>query len=213
MIERENIIDKKFGKLLVIENKGIDKDGNSIWLCKCDCGNEKIYRRSQLLNKQVVSCGCWRKERLKKHGYRSDKKHIPKEYSIWQLAKDRCYNINNKRYKDYGGRGINICDEWKNNFEKFLKDMGNCPKNKNSIDRINNNGNYEPGNCKWSDNLEQANNKRNNHYVEFNGQIKTLAEWSRELNINYATIHSRLQRGWNIEKTLTTEVIKNDKKN
>ena len=119
----------------------------------------------------------------------------------------RCYNPNNKRYKNYGGRGIVMCDEWRDNSDSFIKDMISGFSPELSIERIDNNGNYTLENCKWTTNREQSNNRRNNNIIEFNNKKQTLAKWCEELGIKHNTILMRLNKyGWTLEKTLTTKV-------
>ena len=124
---------------------------------------------------------------------RHSKSHIP-EYAIWQDMRSRCYNKNNEKYRIYGARGITVCDRWNNSFEFFLNDMGSKPDGM-SIDRIDNNGNYEPNNCKWSTAKEQANNTRTNHYITIDSETKTLAQWSDISGIDAPTIRYRLRSG------------------
>lgn len=128
-----------------------------------------------------------------------------KEYWIWASIKSRCYGKNQKTFSDYGGRGITVCDRWRDSYPNFLADMGRAPSPKHSIDRINNNGNYEPGNCRWATKIQQANNTRVNRMIEYRGQIKTLSEWCRELNINRGTVESRLDRQkWTVPQAFET---------
>jgi hypothetical protein len=128
-----------------------------------------------------------------KHGMRGTR-----VYNSWQAMKKRCLNKNRKNYKYYGGRGIVVCEKWME-FENFYKDMGECPRGK-TLDRINNNLGYFKENCCWSTPRQQNNNRRDNHFLVYKGKTQTIAQWSRELDINYKTIYSRIKRGWNIEK-------------
>lgn len=129
-----------------------------------------------------------------------------REYGIWQAMKSRCYNKNHIHYNDYGGRGITICDRWlgPDGFKHFLEDMFPCP-NKATLDRIDNNKGYSPENCKWSTLVEQANNRRNNVYITFNGKRKTAPQWAREIGIPIYTLKTRLRRGMPIEKALSSK--------
>ena len=153
---------QKYGRLLIISEykKFYYATCTEIWwcICRCDCGKTIHVRKGSLRTSNTSSCGCMKREmaaeRTTKHGL-----CYTKEYKAWQHMKDRCYNWNDKRYLDYGGRGIIVCDRWLNSFENFIDDMGFCPDGY-SLDRINPNGNYEPSNCRWADKITQANNKR-----------------------------------------------------
>ena len=200
----KNLIGMRFGKLKVIELE-TSENGNIKWKCLCDCGNVKIVPSKYLLAGNVRSCGCLRNKFVVSCEKREKLSHT-RIYNIWTLMKGRCYNIKNRGYKDYGGRGITVCDEWKNDFQKFYDwAMENGYSDELSIDRIDNNGNYEPSNCRWTDVITQANNKRSNTIIEYNGEKKTLAEWSREIGINYNVLKDRLYKlHWNISKAFET---------
>ena len=144
-----------------------------------------------------------------KHGQTSNGKRTS-EYRTWSAMKDRCNNNNDKGHRMYGGRGISVCKEW-HDFRNFFKDMGKRPPGM-SLERINNDGNYEPDNCKWASLKEQANNKTSNRLISFYGTTKTISEWCDCLNIAYGTLHNRLILGWSIRKTLTTPTRK-DRRN
>ena len=198
---------QKFGRLTVQEFAG-RKGSNYYWNCTCDCGNNTKTQGGALRNGSAKSCGCYNKEQSSKahtvHGQAKDGVKT-KEYSCWQRMKDRCYNINDKSYKNYGGRGIQVCERW-HKFESFFEDMGRCPKGR-SLDRKDNDGDYCKANCRWATNEEQYNNKRTNIWKEYEGKNKTIAQWGRSLGISDNTLWCRLNRyGWSIERTLTTEV-------
>ena len=124
------------------------------------------------------------------------------EYSSWESMRTRCLNKNHVRYKDYGGRGIKICEQWLDSFKTFYEDMGPRPSLKHSIDRIDNNGNYEPLNCKWSTNKQQYRNRRSNRIIKYKNQEKTITEWAEELNLSCVAIRLRIKKGWSIKDAL-----------
>ena len=140
-----------------------------------------------------------------KHGHSKGNKEFP-EYGAWKKMKGRCNNRKDKVYKYYGGRGITVCDEW-HSFGNFLKDMGKRPSTLHSLDRKDNNGNYEPSNCRWATKVEQATNRRSNRFINFYGTNKTLSEWSKIINISWSALDSRLKNGCSIQKALTTPLI------
>lgn len=130
-------------------------------------------------------------------------------YDIWRSMKQRCYNPKTNRYKKYGGRGITVCDEWKDNFQSFYDwAMSNGYSDDLSIDRIDPNGNYESNNCRWATAKQQANNRTNNNIIEFNGEVHTLAQWSEITGIKMATIGARLQKGWSVSDALTIKPLR-----
>lgn len=193
----------RFGRLVVVsraENVG----RTTRWNCLCDCGNLVIVRQPDLKARKTQSCGCLHREQLAErntvHGLSKTKL-----CDIWRSMKDRCNNPKNRAYKNYGGRGISICNEWLTDFKAFYDwAMANGYGDNKSIDRINVNGNYEPENCRWTDYKTQANNTRANHFVEYNGKTQTIAQWADECGIKQHTLIQRLRRGWTIEKALTT---------
>lgn len=197
-----DITGQKFGRLTVI--KFIEKrNQHYYYLCKCDCGNEKIVEKGNLRALKIKSCGCFKKEKdsfPKKHG-----KSYTKLYRIYKALINRCYRQKDINYKNYGGRGISVCQEWLNDFMSFYNwAVLNGYQENLSIDRINVNGNYEPNNCRWTDKITQANNTRRNHYIEYNKQVKTLSQWAKELNVSTGLIKGRLKKGWTIEQVFTT---------
>lgn len=195
-----NLIGKRFGLLTVVERKPSDAKGQSMWLCRCDCGNEKIIRGHDLTQGKTQSCGCTRKYNcgLYKHGLSHTRLH-----GIWRNIKGRCYNPNNPCYQHYGGRGITVCDEWKNDFQKFYDwSMENGYQENLSIDRIDANGAYSPQNCRWADSITQANNKRNNKVFTAYGKTMTVAQWSRETGVKYGDIQNRLNYGYSFEEAI-----------
>lgn len=198
-IKGQNIVNLKgkiFGQLKVIEM--IPKTTRkTYWLCQCSCGNQKEIRSDSLLSGKTISCGCHRKQQALIN-LKPNKTHDlsnTRLYKEWQGMKKRCLNKKDKRFSSYGGRGISICKQWLE-FENFCEwAMNNGYQENLSIDRINNNGNYEPNNCKWSTNKEQCNNRRTNILICYKGKTKTLMQWCEELNLNYKRVHNRYRRG------------------
>lgn len=188
-----DLTSKTFGRLSVIE-RSPSKSGRTMWDCICSCGNSKTVRSEHLTNGRTESCGCIKKEQMVKHGM----SRTP-TYKSWQAMKDRCLNPLNAQYKDYGGRGITICDQWVAGFEVFIRDMGAMP-NGYTIDRIDNNLGYNPKNCKWSSRQEQSDNRRPNILIEIDGETRTLKDWSRRLNTPYSTAMHRYRRGLDTKK-------------
>lgn len=191
-----------FGKLKVLRFSHSDNT-YAYFECVCECGEITVVTGQRLRSGNTTSCGCKRKLSIKKirttHGLSKTE-----EYDIWTHMKMRCMNPKDKKYKDYGGRGIKVCDRWsgKNGFENFFSDMGNKPTRGHSIDRKDNNGDYEPDNCRWATAKEQCNNTRRNVILEYNGEKHNIEQWAKKIGINPATIWSRLDKGWDIKSSL-----------
>jgi len=189
----------RFGSLTVL-NFVESLAGSRRWLCKCDCGNEKVIRGNALRTGNTKSCGCLlikvNKEIHKTHGNR-----YSLEWNIWNGMRQRCYNKKNKSYKNYGGRGIAVCDSWNNRdgFKNFLKDMGFKPTKTHSLDRIDNNGNYCPENCRWATVEEQSCNKRNTIIITIDGVSRSLLEWAKIKGMSRKTISNRIRLNWEVE--------------
>lgn len=207
----QNLTGRKFGRMNVIEYKGKPEKGRgSLWLCQCECGTRKVVYASNLKKGDTKSCGCLHKEIAKASSTTHGDCGTP-EYEAWCKIKQRCYKKTNRNYYRYGGRGITVCDRWLESFENFLEDMGPRPVSKESIDRINNNGNYEPENCRWANRKEQNRNTSRNRMLTFNGKTMCMAEWAERLNLDYQNLARRLNKfGWSVEKSLTKPGI--DKK-
>ena len=207
----KDLTGQRFGRLTVIKHTGSDKWRNSTWLCKCDCGNEVIISGRCLHNGTTKSCGCL---------YHKNEKLIPPKdkmkrprhglshtrlMTIYRSMKTRCYNENHKRYHCYGGRGIIVCDEWKYSFQAFYDwSMENGYQDGLQIDRINNDGNYEPSNCRWVTGKTNSNNRSTNNLITYNGECHTLTEWSEILGVKRGTLAVRYLRGWRDEKLFST---------
>lgn len=207
MNRSENLISKRFGRLTVTGSTS--KNGHGYSVCKCDCGRETIVRNDGLKSGRIVSCGCYNMERAKRgENRRTHGLHGTRLYRIWQAMINRCRNESSKCYRNYGGRGIAVCEEWGKSFQSFYDwAMSNGYADNLTIDRIDNNGNYEPNNCRWASYSEQSNNKRTNHLLEYNGEIHSITEWSAIVGISRKILNWRVNHGWSTEKALTTPKI------
>lgn len=200
----KDLTGQKFGRLTTLYRLyNYHKKDSVYWLCICECGNLKEIRSVELLRGSTKSCGCLQKEKAKqintKHGLRDTRL-----YSTWKGMKVRCYNKNRKSYPDYGARGIVVCDEWKDNFEAFYDwAINNGYKEGLTIDRIDNDGNYEPNNCRWVDKKIQACNTRRNLKLTYNGITHLISHWAELLNLDQGLLSHRYSSGWDIEKMLT----------
>lgn len=204
MNKHKSLLNKKFGKLKVIEELSFDKQQHSYkCICKCDCGNEIIVNANNLTSNKTLSCGCYRKDVLKnrkKHG--DTNKRL---YHIWNGMKQRCYNEHSKNYTNYGKRGIKVCDEWLENYLNFKQwALKNGYRDDLSIDRINNNKGYYPENCRWETAKVQANNTRNTKILTINNKTLSLQQWSEIVGIKSSTILARLNRGWSKHDSVFT---------
>lgn len=200
---------RKFGRLVVLGYSHTRRKPSGgptrYWVCKCSCGTVKAIDRSGLIAGVTLSCGCLQKERVAAVKSTQNGHSGTLTFSSWYAIMHRCTNPNNHAYEAYAGRGITVCERW-HEYEKFLSDMGERPSVKHSIDRIDNNGNYEPGNCRWVLMAVQNMNRSNTLRLTFNGETKTLLEWAKITNISYSTLISRHTRGWSPMKILTRPV-------
>lgn len=201
MSKKAEMIGKKFGKLTPIEEGG-HMGGLLAYKCQCDCGNIVTVRGPSLRSGNTTSCGCVHKAMVgnlnKTHGL-----HNRPEYSVWQNMITRCTNQSTNCFHRYGGRGISVCDEWRN-FEQFYADMGDRPDGM-TLDRIDNNGPYSKENCRWATIGEQARNTRRTQLVEYKGKTQCLKDWANEVGIAYNTLRKRFViYNWPFEKAITT---------
>lgn len=207
-----DLTDKTFGRLTVIKRVPPHKKSHcAYWLCRCECGTYIEARGSSLIQGHTTSCGCYLKELRKKMNTKHNG-YGTRLYNIWQGMKRRCYNIDDKDYHNYGKRGIIVCEEWRDDFANFqLWAIKNGYTNLLTIDRINNNGNYEPSNCRWISMEEQNNNKRNTRFVTYNEETHPVSYWLKKQNISKSCFYGRIKEGWNDLEAL--ELVKRDFKN
>ena len=189
----DDLIGKIIHHWTVVSYQGLNKHNAKTYLCVCDCGNNSVVEGRALRSGRSKCCGC-RKDTLIKHGH-SKKGKITKEYSCWQGMNHRCYYKSNTYYHRYGGRGIKVCDRWRFSFENFLSDMGLAPSKNHSLDRIDNDGNYEPSNCRWAEYEQQCNNKSRCRIVTCLGKSLSIAQWARELGVSDRYFRGRVERG------------------
>lgn len=195
-----------FGRLTCIEYAGPYVHKGSLWKCRCVCGEEVIVQQRHLSSGHTQSCGCLQKERIRNasitHGLSRNDGKVSRLYSVWVGIKNRCFRVKSSDYKHYGGRGITICSEWLE--YKPFHDWAIAAGYKEglSIDRINNDGNYDPANCRWVPMEKQFDNRRSSHFITFNGETKTVTGWAKSTGISRSAINSRLRRGWAAEEVL-----------
>lgn len=207
----KDLTGQKFGRWTVV-SQADRKHSQTYWNCVCECGKTKSVYSQSLVKGLSMSCGCARDEETARRNFKHGvcdgchTKQPPRTYNCWRNMKARCQNPNNHKYPIYGGRGIQVCERWQD-FSNFLSDIGECHGNEFSIDRIDNDGNYELGNCRWATMEQQMSNQSTNNLVTFNGETKTVSQWSRQLGIKYGTILRRINSGnWSVEKALTEPV-------
>lgn len=206
----------RFGRLTVLAEAPPDSHRARQYECRCDCGNKKTVAASRLRQGTVRSCGCLARETNQQlgriiglaktnHGEcagRRQGKKVSAEYNIWVLMIQRCYTPTNNVYHYYGGRGIQVCDRWRESFSAFLDDMGRKPSPRHSLDRKDNSLGYSPENCRWATRIEQGRNRRNNRLITINGETRTLSEWAELSGVDRSTIGRRLNHGWPSERLL-----------
>jgi hypothetical protein len=198
----QDLSGQRFGRLVVIRklDEKHPASGHTMFLCQCDCGQEKKAIGCMLLNGNTRSCGCLAKESGRRAG-RDAVRHgmyNTKVYHAWISMKGRCLNPRHPEYPNYGGRGITVCQRWKDSFENFLADMG-VPFPSLSLDRIDNSLGYSPDNCRWATVKQQANNKRGNAVMEYCGERMTKAQWAERLGLSSNQFHNLLRRGPNFK--------------
>ena len=177
-------------------------DERARWICRCECGEKRSVDGGNLRTGLSRSCGCLHSEQSAE-AHRTHGMSGTKVYQAWQGMHTRCGNPREPGFKHYGGRGIKICKRWRK-FENFYADMGIPPSKKHSLDRIDNDGNYEPRNCRWATELQQKSNRRNTRRLTFKGETKTITEWSRKTGLSWEVIYGRVRLGWSVHKALST---------
>lgn len=202
---------RRFGKLVAI--KWLRKNGDRVWKTRCDCGASRLVSTSLLMSGLCNACSvCSEHSRREKHvihgGARREKKHPL--YSTWSGMKQRCNDPNHKEYKRYQLRGITVCERW-SSFANFVEDVGSKPSSKHTLERIDNDRGYEPGNVRWATMTEQGRNMRSNHIIEFRGRSKCLQDWANELKVEQSLLRYRLKH-WGVERAFTTPVRKQRKR-
>lgn len=186
---------QKFNELTVVRRE----DGSTRWLCECSCGKLTSVAAAKLKSGHTKSCGhLLYVGRPKTHGDTESR-----EYRIWTDMLQRCFNPKRQFYPRYGGRGITVCDRWRNDYAAFLADMGRTPFSGAQVDRIDNDGNYEPGNCRWATRKEQGGNKSNIVYFEYKGRRQKASEWAEELGVPTKAFRQRVWKGWTPEEVIS----------
>ena len=189
----------RFGRLVAIRNLG-----KGYWEYSCDCGIVVQKKRTYVLVGDTRSCGCLQREVIVSANLSHGMRRTPL-YSVWCHAKARCHTPTDSAYPSYGGRGIVMCERWRNSFVAFAKDMGDRPSPSHQLERKNNDGPYAPDNCMWATRAQQSNNRRNNTFLQFNGERHTIADWARITGVSQFTISQRLRTlGWDVTKALST---------
>lgn len=206
MSKKIEMAGRRFGKLVVLSENGRARK-EVAWLCQCDCGKQSTVAGFNLRSGNTRSCGCHKMELpnlfQRRHGVSDTKIH-----RAWMGIRRRCENPKNAAWENYGGRGIRVCERWAV-FENFMYDMGQPPSPTHEIDRIDVNGNYEPGNCRWITPKEQNRNKRNSILVEYNGRVQCLSAWGEEVGLCVGTLRQRLcALNWPVEKALFTPALR-----
>lgn len=207
----QDLMGKPFGRLTVVGYEGcrrINGRPYHYWICRCVCDPGRVFpvRGESLRGDNTLSCGCLKRERLaegvalrRKHG-----RSGTKEFRAWSSMIGRCYRLSDPHYPAWGGRGISVCDRWRDSFVAFLEDMGEAPSPGHTLERINNDGQYCKENCRWALHAEQARNTRRNRRLTFNGRTMILSDWAREIGLEANVLSTRLRRGWTVEEAIST---------
>ena len=213
----KNLIGQKFGKLYVKEFVGTE-NSHALWRCVCKCGNEKVMSSKNLLTNNVKSCGCL-KNKGYEHGDSVKNGHKERLYKVYKSMIGRCYYPNSPNYKNYGARGITVCDEWLHSYDSFKKwamENGYDPNSKKyqcTLDRIDSDKNYCPENCRWASMKEQLNNTSQNVWITANGFTLNIQQWADRLGVLHSTLQTRKRMGWSDERIINTPIRKYEMRN
>lgn len=202
------MVGERFARWTVL-SPGLRSRGGLAARCRCECGEERVIPECRLKTGGSKSCGCYSADTSRKrkltHGHGTRGARLP-EYRVWEAMKRRCLRPTDKNYRNYGARGISVCERWLASFDAFLSDMGMRPSPDHQIDRVNNDGNYEPANCRWATRSEQCRNRRTTRLVEYQGRTQCVLSWCEELGLNFAVVRARLQLGWSAERAFLAPV-------
>lgn len=204
-----DLMGRRFSRWLVIGRaESADRRRRPRWSCRCDCGVVRDVCAETLTRGVSRSCGCLQRDTVSKHGHAKHGEKRSLMFGIWVGMIQRCDNPNAAGYATYGARGVSVCPRWRSSFAAFLEDMGPRPSPKHSIDRIDNDGIYEPANCRWATREQQSCNMSTNRHIVFDGKRLTIAEWARETGMPRATIDYRIRSGWSAAEALTSPANK-----
>lgn len=202
-----DLVGQQFGRLTCLKYEGRTKQYDALWLCQCECGNRCVTRAGALRGGHTLSCGCFRQERTRQSHLSHGRSHS-KLYKVWTKMKERCANPHDVSYPYYGPHGIIVCREWLT-FEPFQAwAIAAGYQEGLTIERVNNDGNYEPGNCIWTTQAVQNRNKRNNIIVTFQGETRKLLDWADTIGVSRDILDNRLRKGWTAERALTQPVVR-----
>lgn len=196
-------VGQAFGRLTAVRRVPNERTTHQRWLCRCSCGTEITTNASSLASGHTQSCGCKRREFFHSRTHGCSRKGM-RAYRAWVNMHSRCDS--KYHWSNYGSRGITYCERWRN-FRNFIADMGEPPSPRHSLDRIDNDGNYEPSNCRWAITKEQGRNKRTNRLLTHNGQTKCLAQWAEDCGLSVLTFTARLNRGWPVSLAIDTPLL------
>lgn len=199
---RNHLEGKTFGRWLVLERDRQSKAGRLRYHCRCTCGAERSVTAQSLVEGRSTSCGCYSREVRSQVAQTHGRSRTP-AYRAWTAMRARCYTPTSHKFQSYGARGITVCDAWRGSFVQFIADMGDPPPGM-SLDRIDNDGNYEPGNCRWATREQQQNNRSVNVRISHDGAERTVAEWARIAGVSFRTMSKRIARGWDMARAVST---------